>query len=113
MNHAEVKANAAVMQAYVEGKTIQNRRRGSTGWLDVSKFVPPDFTFATFEYRVKPEPEQFFITVYGDDARAAVRRGCAGVCENLGVGGTYSTAFAAGQGGVGDHRIFKVVEVTK
>lgn len=106
MNHAEIKANAEVMLAFTNGKAIQNRLKGSLEWNDVHPKAVPDFTFKDFEYRIKPMPEQFFITVYGDDA-------CAALTYDAGVGGTYITAAAARQGGTGGHRIFKVVEVTE
>lgn len=111
MNLAEIKVAMEVMSAFTEGKVIQNRRRGTKEWNDLHLTTDtPNFTFSEFEYRIKPMPEEFFITVYGDDARAAMSCGSAHGFEQRGVGGTYVTAAEARRSGVGGHRIFKVTE---
>lgn len=40
-----------IIQAFVEGKTIEFRERGCTLWTES---VSPIFNFAIFEYRIKP-----------------------------------------------------------
>lgn len=121
MNRSEAKANADVMLAFANGQAIQFRvrRRASSNpydpvptWKDLSG---PDatlsFHFSTFEYRVKPEPQQGYINVYGDIESF----GCDG--DRPRVGGFYTSLLQArslcGALNRGDvkGRTFKIVEV--
>jgi hypothetical protein len=47
----------AVMQAYADGKEIQYRRIGNGEWDDCK----PRWDWAACEYRVKPEPREWWI----------------------------------------------------
>lgn len=109
MTRSEAKAAAEVLLAFASGIPIQNRQRGTEQWHDVAG--APLSTFAKFEYRVKPQPEEFYITVYGDDARAALANGARGDDQENSIGDDYDTAKAARQNGIGGHRVFKVTEV--
>jgi hypothetical protein len=51
----------AVMQAFLDGKTIQRRRNTADAWLtDISGV----WDFVMYEYRVKPEPREFWVNWY-------------------------------------------------
>ena len=54
MNRQQAKKLLPIIQAFVEGKTIEFRERGCTLWTES---VSPIFNFANFEYRIKPEPK--------------------------------------------------------
>lgn len=54
MNRERAKELLPIIQAFVEGKTIEFRERGCTLWTES---VSPIFNFAIFEYRIKPEPK--------------------------------------------------------
>ena len=58
MNREEAKQLLPIIQAYVEGKTIQVKiqtdSKGTKGWLDV---INPDFDIIPSCYRIKPEPK--------------------------------------------------------
>ena len=60
----------AVMQAAKEGKAIQSRHRPSRDidvcWRDAPK---PSWDWATFDYRVKPEPRRVWRNWYPDLGR--------------------------------------------
>lgn len=50
-----------VMQACIEGKTIQLRTRGHNKW----KTVPhPKWDWAIYEYQIKPEPQIIWVNFY-------------------------------------------------
>lgn len=51
MNREQAKELLPIIQAFVEGKTIEFRERGCTLWTES---VSPIFNFAIFEYRIKP-----------------------------------------------------------
>lgn len=57
MNRERAKELAPIMAAYGEGKTIQYKYLGSDCWVDWEK---PNFTNVG-AYRVKPEPQKFWI----------------------------------------------------
>lgn len=54
MNRQRAKELLPIIQAFVEGKTIEFRERGCTLWTES---VSPIFNFAIFEYRIKPSPK--------------------------------------------------------
>lgn len=54
MNSRQAKELLPIIQAFVEGKTIEFRERGCTLWTES---VSPIFNFANFEYRIKPSPK--------------------------------------------------------
>jgi len=55
MNHDEM---IEVIQAHKDGKTIQLRHKNQPKWVDFSK---PLWNFDNTDYRVKPEPREFYI----------------------------------------------------
>ena len=61
----------AVMQAAKEGKEIQFRDRCNRGtddnWVDAPS---PIWNWATFDYRVKPEPRRVWVNQYPSGALA-------------------------------------------
>lgn len=50
----------AVLQAVKEGKQIQVRVGGESPFYDC--LSSPVWDFAMFEYRIKPEPREFWLT---------------------------------------------------
>lgn len=54
MNSRQAKELLPIIQAFVDGKTIEFRERGCTLWTES---VSPIFNFANFEYRIKPSPK--------------------------------------------------------
>lgn len=62
MDREQTIAAIAVMQAFVDGKTIQARPNswayGSNGWEDVSD---PSWNIAAVEYRISPEPRVIYV----------------------------------------------------
>lgn len=70
MTKDESKQARAVMQAWEEGKTIQLRslRSSPSEWIEL--ILCPLWNWEACEYRVKPEPRDFwFIKNIGDDER--------------------------------------------
>lgn len=53
MNRKEAKELLPIMQAFVEGKTIQDKIEGVTDWEDTDEI---NFEYEKIKYRVKPEP---------------------------------------------------------
>lgn len=54
----------SVLQAYKDGQTVQWRTKGNTVWEDyVANIV---FDFSIMEYRVKPEPREFWLKLQED-----------------------------------------------
>lgn len=49
----------AVMQACVDGKTIQICPSGRSNWSDTK--IPPQWNWVDFNYRVKPEPREWWV----------------------------------------------------
>lgn len=58
MNRDEAKHVVTVMQAWLDGATIENRRRGCEGeWIAAE----PVWDWDLFEYRIKPEPREWVL----------------------------------------------------
>jgi len=54
-----------IMQAYLDGKKIEFRNRaGDTIWRPADK--NHGWNFHDVEYRIKPEPREFWLNVYPD-----------------------------------------------
>lgn len=51
----------AVIDAAIAGKKIQCRVIGNAVWCDCND--SPLFNFASYQYRIKPEPREFWIAV--------------------------------------------------
>lgn len=68
MNIEETKKAIEVMQAFVDGKTIQHRVRDTSGryypW-DQLRMIAPVWNWWATEYRVKPEPKEIWVNEYG------------------------------------------------
>ena len=60
-----VKGYIKVLEAYLDGKTIQYANEGYK-WTDIACDVPPPFNFTLAgQYRVKPEPREFYLSFDG------------------------------------------------
>lgn len=53
----------SVLQAAREGKQIERRVKGTKNWIDGTI---PSWNFCDIEYRVKPEPREFWICESGN-----------------------------------------------
>lgn len=52
-----------IIQAAIDGKPLQYRRKQGGGkWFDVPSITTHNFTFYEMEYRVKPEPREWWLT---------------------------------------------------
>lgn len=61
MNRDETKHAIAVMQAWLDGKTVQARAKNwlTSEWITLTKWSPDDFV--NYDYRIKPEPREFWV----------------------------------------------------
>ena len=67
MNIEETKKAIEVMQAYVDGKEIQDKSIGDYAYADwLTLQTEPTWDFSSVEYRVKPEPLECWVTVFKD-----------------------------------------------
>ena len=55
-----------VLQAYIDGKSIQVKGLGIENWETISSL---SWRFDVFEYRVSPVPREFWINEYGSSKR--------------------------------------------
>jgi len=63
----DTKEKIEVMKAYDEGKTIEFSPRKSVYSRPKWDFCPnPQWDWIGFEYRVKPEPREWYINMYAD-----------------------------------------------
>lgn len=72
MTRKRIKEILPIIQAYAEGKDIQYRLPGSTeSWKTFieDKCTSP-FNHDHWEYRIKPEPREFWVVVDGFNGRA-------------------------------------------
>lgn len=110
--------NFELVKAFANGATIQCRvgHVEPKCWVDTISPLWDD----DFEYRVKPEPEELFITVQGD-LESAIRAGCSRYanpdCLVDGIYSDFDQAYKWGKiagkvVGRPAFRIFKVTEVT-
>lgn len=70
MNKEQTKAAIAVMQAYVDGKTIERLHKDSKVWLTEAPAEAPERTawdWNNHTYRIKQEPREWWINKYDDD----------------------------------------------
>ena len=65
MNKEQTKQAIAVMQGYVEGKTIQYRYDEKQEWKTLSPF--PNWNWLEADYRIKPEVVRCRRYLYKDD----------------------------------------------
>lgn len=61
MDRGQAKNLLSVIEAYVNGKTIQARVRGTNEWFDEFN---PSFE-PRFQYRIKPEPREWWVVEPG------------------------------------------------
>ena len=69
MSIEETVKSIEVMQAYVGGQPLQMRLRHTCGggnWTDVGI---PSWDWVSNEYRVKPEPMEFWVNVHPDGTK--------------------------------------------
>jgi hypothetical protein len=70
VNIEETKKAIEVMQAFVDGKEIQDRNRkfGGEWYMTVvgGGLGGPMWSWSTTEYRVKPEPKEIWVNEYSD-----------------------------------------------
>ncbi len=63
MNREEAGKRAAIMQAYADGKEIQFKYFKDSHWMSLQTFGT-EFDFATYDYRVKPKPREYWLNIY-------------------------------------------------
>lgn len=90
MNKYNAKDYLPLVQALIDGKTVQARRRPSDSWQDASN---PDFSWSIECYRIKPEPRVVYVVytivgnryaTYGDAALANSKAASiAGTCRKF------------------------------
>lgn len=56
MTREEAKELLPIIQAFAEGKSIQNKIEGLTGWIDTEE-IYPEYDGQKVMYRIKPEPK--------------------------------------------------------
>jgi hypothetical protein len=83
-----LKEKIAILQAGLDGKTIQTRNKpgGSLttdgiflkgsypNWTEVPLHEPGSFNFALYDYRIKPEPREFYMNIYEDGTQGEPRK---------------------------------------
>ena len=60
MNRERAKELLPIIQAFAEGKEIQSKWSSDTGWGDCDKLITDDGVGYVREYRIKPEPREFW-----------------------------------------------------
>ena len=53
----KVSEQIAIMKAYEDGKTIEQKRCDETKWKSIDNIENYQFNFAEYEYRIKPVPK--------------------------------------------------------
>ena len=71
MTPEQTRAAAEVMLAYAGGKFIEWRVRGSDDWGCGGDRLDVCWNWRGYEYRVKPEPREFWGVVYEDGSVTA------------------------------------------
>ena len=73
MNRDETKKCIEIMQAYVDGKTIESRRNSAVQWNHIDgKHATPSWNFVEAEYRIKPEPKVIYVNEYTEGIKGFV-----------------------------------------
>jgi len=81
----------AVMQAFLDGETIQCRKHGSKKNWGVVRNPDPSWNWKDTDYRIKPEPREFWLNIYDNTAvsfsteEAAEKHVCFGRTERIRV----------------------------
>lgn len=62
---ATLKEQLAILQAAVDGKPIQFRRKYNSlsEWTNKNLMIDGEFNFIDIEYRVKPDPRVMFVVI--------------------------------------------------
>lgn len=84
------KALLPVVTAFAEGKVIQERNGCGDRWRDIQPGVTPTFFMEVENYRVKPEPREFYINLYKEHSSAEstyIHNSLAQATANKQVGG--------------------------
>jgi len=68
-----------VMQAYVDGKEVECLARRVSGdeW---EKVVSPAWNWIRYDYRIKPEPREYYLNIYKEAVTVFANRIDANVC---------------------------------
>ena len=65
MTPEQTKAAIEVMQAYVDGKTVEVSNSNVNNWMEVAGTISPVWNWDEFRYRIKPEPRTIWVNEYG------------------------------------------------
>lgn len=88
MTPDETREAAQVMLAFAEGQRVQRRRWACSDWSDWVGCVPA-WDWETFEYRVKPKPREWWVSVNEQGEAICVRSEkpnmAGGVCDHVKV----------------------------
>lgn len=63
MNLEETKRAIEVMQAYVDGETVEACVRGTSLWIRMSPNIDWAWNWHQNEYRIKPKPREWLINL--------------------------------------------------
>lgn len=82
-----------IIQSFKEGKKIESRILPSQANLDPTwnLDLSPSFNFSLYEYRVKSEPLQFWVTIHGKDKNTATVYSSKQAAEQFNPGGHLRT----------------------
>ena len=64
MNRERAKELLPIIQAFAEGKTVQHRSGENLQWITVDEVA--SFDMFELDWRIKPEPREFWIIEDGD-----------------------------------------------
>lgn len=64
MNKKDWQKLLPVIQAWIDGKTVQYKYKHGDEWHDFKAEEKPGFTLDGTEWRIKPEPREFWIIEY-------------------------------------------------
>lgn len=78
MNASNAKDYLPLVQALAEGKVIQGFMVGSGKWEDMHEM---QFNGTADQYRIKPEPKEFWVNRYADDSESLARFSSARLAE--------------------------------
>lgn len=102
------KALLPVVTAFAEGKVIQERNGCEDRWRDVRPGVTPAFSMDVENYRVKPEPREWWVNIYNDGvARGPLNEGYMHTTEQSALNGKVS---ASGRTDITTIKVREVVE---
>lgn len=96
-NKEEIQRRVEVMQAWLDGKTIEVHKLG-VGWGQLSFPASPAFDWERCNYRIAKEKKTYWLYVAGNSTVNSGRRYCSQLyVEKPAFGRAFEAAFAAGQ----------------